>query len=261
MRIVLLSFSFLLLVFSSVSAQEKPDFDPDLARNTLRAEYGALIPAGTVRNQSYGLLSLSYTRRYSGRWGWRTGFQHAFFNSPVNYMGFPLAAVYRFTTSSFDGRLQKAMDDSLEDLTWHDGVEIPDYEKQRMRNAVFSDFLNVFLRRTELFAGITPGYLLGEESRSKKAYGVTTSSGPIWMETGFQLNNRFSLAADAGVTCSIPIWRFSLDITSAAHYLFIDNASENRQSIDPKNNTPIGQPTVKPIHWLFSLSGGLSFLF
>ena len=65
------------MLVSPAAAQVKPDFDPDYAWNTIRAEYGALIPAGTVSNKSLGLMSLSYTRRYSGRWGWRTGVQYA----------------------------------------------------------------------------------------------------------------------------------------------------------------------------------------
>ena len=262
MRNILFSITLFLFLIPSVRAQEKLDFDPDLAWNTLRAEYGAVIPVGTVSNKSFGHFSLSYTRRYSGRWGWRVGMQYASLETPVNNcIGLPFAAVYRFRTNSFDGRLQKALDDSVDDLSWNGGGDVPEYEKRRMRNAVVDNLLFVFLRRTELFAGITPGYLLGQESHSTKVYGTTSSAGPIWTETGFQLNNRFFLSADAGATLSIPIWRFSLDITTAAHYMFTKNVCENRLYIDPKTNTPIGQQTIKPIHWLFTLSGGLSFLF
>ena len=262
MRNILFSIALILFSLPPVAAQEKPEFNADLAWNTLRAEYGVGIPSGTVSNKRFGLLSLSYTRRYSGRWGWRSGIQYASLEAPVDYyVGMPLAAVYRFRTNSFDGRLQKALDDSVDDLSWNGGGDVPEYEKRRMRNAVVDNLLFVFLRRTELFAGITPGYLLGQESHSTKVYGTTSSAGPIWTETGFQLNNRFFLSADAGATLSIPIWRFSLDITTAAHYLFTKNVCENRLYIDPKTNTPIGQQTIKPIHWLFTLSGGLSFLF
>jgi hypothetical protein len=262
MRNAILSIAFVLMLVSPAAAQVKPEFDPDLAWNTLRAEYGALIPAGTVSNRNFGLLSLSYTRRYSGRWGWRTGVQYAQLDAPIDhYVGIPLAAVYRFRTESFDGRVKRAMDKSLDDLSWDYGGDPPDYEKQRMRSSVVLNLFNIFLRRSELFAGITPGYLFGEGTRNPSIYGMTTSAGPIWMETGYQVNNRFSLSVDAGATLSIPLWRFSLDITPAAHYLITKNISENRQSIDFKNNTPIGHPTVKPIRWLFSISGGLSFLF
>lgn len=250
------------MLVSPAAAQVKPDFDPDYAWNTIRAEYGALIPAGTVSNKSLGLMSLSYTRRYSGRWGWRTGVQYASLDAPVDYyIGLPLSAVYRFRTKSFDGRVQRALDHIGDDLSWNYGGDPPDYEKQRMRHSVVDNLFNIFLRRSEFFAGITPGYLLGERACIPSIYGMTTSDGPIWMETGFQLDNRFSFTVDAGATLSIPLWRFSLDISPTVHYLFTNNINENRQSIDPKNNTPIGQPTVKPIRWLFTISGGLSFLF
>ena len=64
MRNILFSITLFLFLIPSVRAQEKLDFDPDLAWNTLRAEYGAVIPVGTVSNKSFGHFSLSYTRRY-----------------------------------------------------------------------------------------------------------------------------------------------------------------------------------------------------
>lgn len=218
MRKILLLFSFIALSISSIKAQEKKEFNADLARNTLRAEYGALIPANFDSNKSFGLLSLSYTRRYSGRWGWRTGLQYAQLDAPVNqYVGLPFSAVYRFTTSSFDGRIRKAWNDSMDDLTWNGNGDVPDYEKDRMRNDVVSNWFSVLFRRTELYAGLTPGYLLGD------------------------ISHPFTCAADAGVTLSIPVGRFSLDVTPAAHYLFTKN--------------------VLPVRWVFTVSGGLSFLF
>lgn len=215
MRKMLLSFACIALSISSVDAQEKPGFDPDSAWNTIRAEYGALIPVGTTPNQRFGLCSVSYTRRYSGRWGWRTGLQYASLEAPFGkYFGLPLSAVYRFSTQSFDGRVQKAWDDSLDDLAWNGGGDVPDQKKGQMRNDVATNFLSVFLRRTEIFAGITPGYLQ---------------------------ENRFTFAADAGVTLSIPLWRFSLDITPAVHYVISED--------------------LVPVHWVCTLSGGVSFLF
>ena len=220
MRNTLFSIALILFSLPPVAAQEKPEFNADLAWNTLRAEYGVGIPSGTVSNKRFGLLSLSYTRRYSGRWGWRSGIQYASLEAPVDY-----------------------------------------YVGQRMRGSVVANFINIFLRRTEFFAGITPGYLLGDESYPTDTYGMTTSAGPILMKTGLQLDNRFSLTADAGITLSIPLWRFSLDITPAIHYVFTNNVNENSQTFDIKNNNPTGPLGVKPIHWLFTFSGGLSFLF
>ena len=263
MRNTFLYIAFLFLITFPAAAQVRPGYDPDRTMNTIRAEYGALIPVGTIPNRSAGLFTLSYTRYYSGHWGWRGGIQYASLNAPADsYAGLPLAVVYRFSTKSFDGRLQKAMDDSLDDLSWNGGGDVPEYERQRMRNAVVDNILNIFLRRTEFYAGITPGYLFGSQPDKMKTYSMADSSGASGkVQAGLLLDNRFTFAADAGITLSIPIRRFSLDITPAAHYLFTDNVSERRQVLDSKNGAPVGEPTVKPIHWLFTLSGGLTFLF
>jgi hypothetical protein len=219
MKKALLSIAFVLMLVFSAAAQEKPVFDPDYAWNTIRAEYGALIPAGSVPNRSFGVLLLSYTRRFSGRWGWRTGAQYASLGAPADqYVGLPFSVVYRLFTAPYGGRGRKAWVDSMDDASWHGGGDVPAYERQRMRNDVTANVLNIFLRRTEFFSGVTPGYLPGLEP-----------------------DHRFSLAADAGMTLSIPLGRFSLDITPAAHYLITDN---------------FGGP-----RWLYSISGGLSFLF
>lgn len=215
MRKVLISFVCIVLSISTVDAQEKTGFDPDLAWNTIRAEYGVLIPAGTTPNQSFGLSAVSYTRRYSGRWGWRAGVQYAPLETSTGpYFGLPLSAVYRFSTQPMGGRARNAWDASLDDMSWNGGGDVPSSKKEQMRNDVAVNFLSVFLRRTEIFAGVTPGCMQG---------------------------GKFTFAADAGVTLSIPLWRFSLDITPAAHYLVTRN--------------------VEPVHWVFTLSGGVSFLF
>ena len=215
MKTVLLSFACIVLSISFVAAQEKPGFDPDSAWNTIRAEYGALIPVGTTPNQRFGLCSVSYTRRYSGRWGWRTGLQYATLDAPSGkYVGLPLSAVYRFSTQPLGGRVRNAWNASLDDLSWNGGGDVPQSKKQQMRNDVAANFLSVFLRRTEIFAGITPGYLQ---------------------------ENQFTFAADAGVTFSIPLWRFSLDITPAVHYVISED--------------------LVHVHWVCTLSGGVSFLF
>jgi hypothetical protein len=249
MRNTLLLLACILLSIPA-GAQRKDGFDPDLARNAIRAEYGALVPFGTMPNNSAGFFSLSYTHRSAGHWGWRGGLQYAPIGTPTkDYVGLPLAVVYRASASTFNSRQQEYWDD--------------DFGRDRMKKDIFADVLSAFFRRTEIFAGVTPGYLLGDESNRKSVHGVAWSDDgrSIWTEAGLQLDNRFSLSADAGVTFSIPIWRLSLDITPAFHGLLTNSVSEHRQNIDPKNNQPVGDPSVKPIRWMFTLSGGLSFLF
>ena len=37
--------------------------------------------------------------------------------------------------------------------------------------------------------------------------------------------------------------------------------TEFQQSIDPLTDRPVGAPSEKPVHWYFSISGGISWLF
>ena len=210
MKRLFLVITFLSLAVTSVLAH----WNPEYAGNTVRAEYGALIPMETVSNRSYGLLSLSFSHRFSSHWGWRTGLQYAPVNTDVrDYLGVPFAVVY--------GNIANSPRRSMREDTW-DYQDRPD----RFRSDVFSGFFSFFFQRSEVFAGITPGYLFGE------------------------IENRFSLSADAGVTLSIPVGRFSLDVTPAFHYLLTDNFTHS-----------VGQPEVKPLHWQCSISGGLSYHF
>ena len=201
---------FLSLAVAPVSAQ----WNPEYAGNTVRAEYGALIPMGTLSNRDYGMLSLSFSHRFSGHWGWKAGLRYAPVNMEVkDYLGVPFAVVY--------GNITNSPRRSMREDTW-DYQDRPD----RLRNDVFSDFFSFLFQRSEVFAGITPGYLFGE------------------------IEKRFSLSADAGVTLSIPIGRFSLDVTPAFHYLLTNNFRH-----------PAGQPEAKPLRWQCSISGGLSYHF
>ena len=248
-RLLIISASIFLAVFP-LAAQRKAGSDPDFTKNSIRAEYGALIPVGTVSNSGSGLMSLSYTRRFSGPWGWRTGVQYAPVDTDVHdYAGLPLAVVF----GPFANSLDKTPRNNTGDYEPYPG---------RFKRETVTGILSLFLRRTEVFAGITPGYLFGDATgRSRGRAGITSSAGQTqWMETSIQLGNRFSLSADAGVTLSIPLGRISLDITPAAHCLLTDNFKENRQTVD-MNNRPVGQPSVKPVRWQCTVSGGLSYYF
>ena len=267
MKKAILSLTFIISCTVSVTAQTKPGFDPDYTWNTIRAEYGAMTPLGTVSSMHSGLFSLSYTRYYAGHWGWRTGAQYARLTIPVEYYaGLPIAVVYRTSTAPFEGRVRKAWEESMEDIERDGAVTeygyITGYERERMRGDVFANILTIFLRRTEFFAGVTPAYLWGKERTRKGISGRASQDGrAFFTEAGLQFNNSFYLSADAGLSFSIPIWRFSLDITPALHYLFTDNFRESRQDFDPVKNSPVGQPSIKRIRFIGTISGGLSFLF
>jgi hypothetical protein len=252
----------LFLVTLSAFAQQKPRFNPDLTWNTLRAEYGILIPFETSVADQSTFLSLTYTHRFSRHWGWRAGAQYAPEHTDIrNYVGVPLAAVFRSGTYGFRERTQDAVVNSVEDVVW-DGIT--GQGSDQMARDVVANFLFIVFRRFEGFVGVTPGYVFGNHSTpGTTLYGASDGEQTVSAiyEEGIRLNRRFTLTADAGLTLSVPLWRFSLDVTPAFHYLITNNFSEYRQEFDPRPAQPVGSTSFKSVPWQFTLSLGLSYLF
>ncbi len=257
MKHILLSLTAFLGLATLLSAQENTRFNPDRTWNTLRAEFGFLTPMDAESTSGDMLLSLSYTRRFAGHWGWRTGFQYApEFISIQDHVGLPVAIVFRSGTIGFKDSLRSAAIGTATDIAWGG---LTGAGSEEIAHDALSSFLFFLFRRFEGFAGVTPGYLIGNGHIGRTSSYSASGSTPY--DEGVLLNSRFTLTADAGLTLSIPIWRFSLDVTPAFHYLLTKNCSEYRQAIDPLTDLPVGQPSTKPVRWLFSLTGGVSFLF
>lgn len=261
MKHFILSFAVLLAALP-VFAQEKPRFNSDQTWNSLRAEYGYWTPIGSDLASGDLFLALDYTHRYSGHWCWRVGALYQAENTSVqDCIGFPLAAVYRTGTQGFKESLRSTAEGSAAQVVWDGAVG---YGPDQMSRDVLVGFLTVLLRRAEGFVGITPGYVFGNGTVSRSA-GTYWVSGDrptaTYQDAGIQLTRRFTLTADAGLTLSIPLWRFSLDITPSFHYLITNNFTEYRQDIDPLTERPVGSLSLRPVRWHFSISGGLNWLF
>ena len=245
----------LFLVTLIASAQQKPRFNPDLTWNTLRAEYGLLLPmedSHMVSSDSF--LSLTYTRRFSRHWGWRTGIQYdTEMMSVEDHVGMPVAAVFRTRTYGFGESVPRAAAGAAS-TAFHE--KTMGYGSGEVaENAVFN-FLFFLFRRAEGYVGVTPGYVFGHDNVYRHGAG-----GRSPYDEGIRLNRRFTLTADAGFTISIPVWRFSLDLTPSIHYLMTGNFSEYHQDFDPLTDLPVGQPSLKPLRWQGSIGFGLSYLF
>lgn len=259
MKRILLFLTVLLAAATLSSAQQQTRFNPDLTWNTLRAGYGVRIPMNSDLAPDGKAYSLSYIRRFAKHWGWRTGFEYQTENmGATNGVGLPTALVFRTNTYGFRDGVRNAVVNSAADLAWDSAMG---YSADQMRNDVFANILFILFRRAEFFVGVTPGYLLGDEPTSDSVYVVSDGARTTPYIQTIELNRRFSLSADAGCTFSIPLWRFSLDITPAFHYLITDNFSERHQEMDPATNIPVGTPVLKPLRWQFSLDFGLSYLF
>lgn len=259
MKHTILFTALLFLAVLPASAQRKERFNPDLTWNTVRTAWGVRIPMGSDLAPDGEAFSLNYTRRFANHWGWRTGFEYLPENTSVtNCIGLPVSIVFRTYTVGFKTGVQNALLNSAADVVW-DGVM--GYGPEQMRQDVVANFLFILFRRAEFFAGVTPGYIFGDGTIPGSVYDVSDGTQMTSCIQTIQLNRRFSLTADAGATLSIPLWRFSLDITPAFHYLVTNNFSEYHQEIEPSTGAPVGSPTLKPLRWQFSLDFGLSFLF
>jgi hypothetical protein len=149
----------------------------------------------------------------------------------------------------------------VEDVVW-DGIT--GQGSDQMARDVVANFLFIVFRRFEGFVGVTPGYVFGNHSTpGTTLYGASDGEQTVSAiyEEGIRLNRRFTLTADAGLTLSVPLWRFSLDVTPAFHYLITNNFSEYRQEFDPRPAQPVGSTSFKSVPWQFTLSLGLSYLF
>ena len=244
MRNLFVSFAVFCLSVLPLRAQVQAGYD--LPENSIRVEYGILTPMGTISNTNYKFTLLSFTHRFSGNRGFRTGVQYGPENTGVRtYVGMPLAFLYRVQTSSYEGLFT---DNVRYDEVWDDS------KTRQVRANAFSNFLLLIFQRAEAFAGITPGYLFGNATGATAVHGMATSDGKSQLvTTSILLNDRFYLSADAGVVFIIPIWRLNIYVTPAFHYLFTNNFSEYRQAATVTE--------IKPIRWQASWSGGLSFLF
>lgn len=220
--VFVLSACILLLTGAMTSrAQERVRFNPDYALHDVRLEYGFLTSLSNgAPAPSYWQLTSS--RLFWHRLAWQKGVRYVpRANGYEQFIGFPLGLAFRTATASFQESMADAMDDIIYDgswsLFWGDS------------SFFLWEIIMAFVRRAEPYIGLTPGYYVGNPSRQSD---ITPLA-------------RFSLTADAGMVMSIPIWRFSLNITPTFHYAFINNY----------------RCEGKATRWLLSISGGIGFMF
>ena len=136
-----------------------------------------------------------------------------------------------------------------------------DYDVKESFGRGIGVFLLSIFRRAEVFAGVTPGYLFGDGSIGRRLEGYSMDGTRYESDEGILLNRRFMLTADAGFNLSIPIWRFSLDLSPAFHYLKSPTTSRIPTVHRPARTTAPWAPFRCLVHWYFSISGGISWLF
>jgi len=109
----------------------------------------------------------------------------------------------------------------------------------------------------EFYAGLTPGYIVGESSAvSKSSWG---DGFRCYKESWTEKSNSFSKSADAGFNLNFRIWRFDLKLMPAFHYNVLDNYKRHTTTGDKVIGA--SSNNVKPLNRFFSMSGGLAFYF
>ena len=223
MRKILLSLAFIVLSISSVAAQERNRFDREAGFIA-----GVMVPA----DKDFGAevtFGLTYEKFYINGLGIRTGLQYTPYTAKLDHtFGVPLAVAYR--------RDKKG---SL---------------AERASGSTLANILLSLNKGTEIFAGITPGYVA-----AKKSGLHVSTDGNFKTERYTENGSPLFLSLDAGMVYSYPIGRVSLNVNPAFHYVLTDTYKVHTVTTDLIDGTTDTKDRV--IRWLFSICGGLSFSF
>lgn len=212
----------LLLAASLPVLAQKQPFYPEDALREFQIEAGA-----SKINAAF--LQVNYTQLFYKRLAWRAGAQIAANSQGYEYLiGAPVAFVLRSEMATTDQAIDNAFTMAASPV--YDPYSYREVDLERsLAQSVAGAILGFLIRRIDVYAGVTPGYYLGPASveRELRPYG------------------RFFLSADAGLSLSIPIWRFTLSATPSLHYALLG----------------VRSPNEGYNHLYFSMSFGLGYLF
>lgn len=205
--------------------EPKPKFNPNYAMQSLSAEYGVMASfnGGAMDSQYF---QLTYSHKFWRHFSYRTGAMAV--PRPGGFellAGIPLGLSFSTGTASFEDAASYALHQSIYDVVA--GTIWGDYGG--ISHNLVENLLLLLFRRFDFFVGITPGYYFGKPSTA----------------SNITIHNRYSLWVDAGMTLSIPIWRFTLNLSPVFHYACINNCEMDNQ----------------PTRTVMSFSGGISYLF
>ena len=204
------------LLHAQQPLQQPVQFNVTNSLQDIKADYGILLSLDkNIEDWRAQYITLTYTRQFWGPLAFRVGGQMVMDPEQTGYMfGAPIALALRPGTRSFASALTSAAGMSVADAIWYGVIGSPG----SIGSSIFLNFLSVLFRRSEYFVGVTPGLCHG---------------------------THFTLTADAGITLSIPIWRFGLTVSPTYHYAI----------------KPFYLGEEEPVRSMLSLTGGISFLF
>ena len=214
-----------LLVASAfqMQAQERKGYNREVGFRT-----GVMVPM----NKDFSgdvTFGLTYEKFYINGLGVRTGLQYTPFTAKLDHtFGVPVALAYRWSKKG----------------NW----------AERASGSTLSNILLSLNKGTEIYAGITPGYVAAKKS------GLHVSTDEHFKTERYTENGSpLFLSLDAGMSYSYPIGRVSLNLNPAFHYVLTDTYKVHTVKTDLVD----GSTTAKDrcIRWLFSICGGISFAF
>ena len=212
---------------AAVHAQglQKVKFNADYSLQDIRADYG-IIATTRGNGMNARCTQITYSRRFWRHLAWKAGVVSVPYPGGFEWLaGAPIAISYRTGTVSYEDAIGYALGSSISDVVYENIWGNPD---NLWGDILFNIFMSLF-RRSEFFIGVTPGLYLGERTQSELV----------------QTYGRFAVTGDLGLVLSIPIWRFSLNITPAFHYSFTHNYDYDNV----------------PTRSLISVQAGIGFLF
>ena len=245
------------MTFLSVCASaQNGSRDLDNLSDDFGVYVGAYVPMykGQGTDVVYGL---TYGHFNSSGLGFRTGVQFVPRVAEVdNSFGIPVAFSYRTSARSTKGRVRSGAIAAGETF----GYEAIMGYSNPLRGALAAFIANLF-SQAEFFAGVTPGFVLGEDSNVETAY---WGSGTSYKQNSWtEKKGDFLMTLDAGACANYRIWRFDLKLSPAFHYNLTRNYINHTETFQQKDGTDDVNVTTsgQPLRWFFSMTAGLSFRF
>lgn len=251
MRIIISSVLALFALTLSLGAQTVaggqpqaglPAFNPNESRQEIRFSGAYKGYIGSYRNVPQGLVfSLDYTKFSAKGFGYGFGAEVVRDNvSKGGGFGVPLRAVYRSPQiSSGYNVAYGAFNAANIALRNRNRLNQKDTWIDMLGSLVLSMF-----SRAEVFAGLTPGVLMGESVVLPYAPGAASA------EQGVIKDGEFFLSADAGFSLCYRIYRFNISLTPAIHYFIVDPYRYQDAAL-----------AKKPMRWQYTVGLGLGYLF
>lgn len=252
---IFLTSAVLLTAALSLSAQDR--IDPDSFLKEFKFEVGVQGPM----KKSFEMepsVTLSYAHFRPSGFGWRAGLQYMPVYAEIDeFIGLPLSISWRTRTISNRQRLQNTavaagytVMDWFWDWVW--GWEDSEDLLPRMLAAVAFGLFS----RGEFSIGVTPGLVMGDDHMTEWTY--PSSSQLQYERYGVHKRTDAYLSLDASYTMSWRIWRFNLHLTPGFHYNLVNTFKEYSYR---EYASSTAESTSKPLRWMFSVNGGLSWMF